>query len=155
MADYVLHICQERDKLVRKGILTPFHKLKGFERRLQQPGPSSRNNLSEEGNKTDDIASASIARAVRSISESAQARSTTKLLDSDALPKLDAPTYPFQRLKKPLKFSESLNSESEVENNKDKKRKRRRPLPGKKWRKKISLEEEHREESGMLNFQVA
>ncbi|CBI37137.3 unnamed protein product, partial [Vitis vinifera] len=135
----------ERDKLVRKGILTPFHKLKGFERRLQQPGPSSRDNLPEEGDKIDDLASASIARAVQSISESAQARPTTKLLDSETLPKLDAPSHPFHRLKKPLKYP--LPLDSEVEKNKDKKRKKKRPLPSKKWRKIISHEEELLEES--------
>lgn len=135
----------ERDKLVRKGILTPFHKLKGFERRLQQPGPSSRDNLPEEGDKIDDLASASIARAVQSISESAQARPTTKLLDSETLPKLDAPSHPFHRLKKPLKYP--LPLDSEVEKNKDKKRKKKRPLPGKKWRKIVSHEEELLEES--------
>ena len=153
MVNYTLHVCQERDKLVRKGILTPFHKLKGFERRLQQPGPSSRDNLPEEGDKIDDLASASIARAVQSISESAQARPTTKMLDSETLPKLDAPSHPFHRLKKPLKYP--LPLDSEVEKNKDKKRKKKRPLPGKKWRKIISHEEELLEESGKLNFLVA
>ena len=38
----------KRDKLVRNGILTHFHKLKGFERHLQQPGPSSRDSLPED-----------------------------------------------------------------------------------------------------------
>ena len=138
--------------MVRKGILTPFHKLKGFERRLQHPGPSNRDNLSEEEDKTDDLASASIVRAVQSISQSAQARPTTKLLDSETLPKLDAPTHPFHRLKKPLKFPHPLDSEAEK--NTDKKGKKRRPLPGKKWRRNISREE-HLEGSGMLSFFVA
>ncbi|KAF8401921.1 hypothetical protein HHK36_012872 [Tetracentron sinense] len=92
------------DELVRKGILTPFHKLKGFERCLQQPEPSNRHNVPNEEDRTENLASASVARAVRSISEAAQARSTTKLLDAKALPKLEAPTRPFQRLKTPLKL---------------------------------------------------
>ncbi|KAF9599632.1 hypothetical protein IFM89_001374 [Coptis chinensis] len=122
----------ERDELVRKGILTPFHKLKGFERGLQQPGPSRRI-VPEEEDKTDDIASATMARAVRSMSDAAQARPTTKLLDTQDLPKLDAPTHPFRRLKPPLK--PPLSPDTETEKKKDKTRKHKRPLPDKKWRK--------------------
>ncbi|XP_052170054.1 LOW QUALITY PROTEIN: protein CHROMATIN REMODELING 8 [Diospyros lotus] len=130
----------ERDELVRKGILTPFHKLRGFERRIQQPGPSNRNNVLEEEDGTDDLASTSIAKAVRSISEASQARPTTKLLDSESLPKLEAPTFPFQRLKTPLKIPQS--QEKETKKKKDTFRKKRRPLPGKKWRKLASYDEE-------------
>ncbi|KAE8708130.1 Protein CHROMATIN REMODELING 8 [Hibiscus syriacus] len=128
----------ERDELVRKGILTPFHKLEGFERRLQQPGTSNEPVPFEE-DENDDLVSASVARAAKSISEAAQVRPATKLLDSDALPKLDdAPTFPFQRLKKPLKFPQA----KEVEKNKGSKRKKKRPLPDKKWRRRISREEQ-------------
>ncbi|MBA0763965.1 hypothetical protein Gotri_013354 [Gossypium trilobum] len=127
----------ERDELVRKGILTPFHKLKGFERRLQQPGTSNEHSVPYEEDEKDDIVSASVARVAKSISEAAQVRPSTKLLEPDALPKLDAPTFPFQRLKKSLKFSQS----KEVEENKGSKRKKKRPLPDKKWRKRISREE--------------
>ncbi|KAK8611770.1 hypothetical protein V6N13_131812 [Hibiscus sabdariffa] len=127
----------ERDELVRKGILTPFHKLKGFERRLQQPGTSNEPVPYEE-DENDYLVSASVARAAKSISEAAQVRPSTKLLDSDALPKLDdAPTFPFQMLKKPLKLAQA----KEVEENKGSKRKKNRPLPDKKWRKRISHEE--------------
>ncbi|KAI7984027.1 Protein CHROMATIN REMODELING 8 [Camellia lanceoleosa] len=135
----------ERDELVRKGILTPFHKLKGFERRIQQPGPSNRDNVLEEEDKTDDLASTSIAKAVRSLSEAAQARPTTKLLNSDSLPKLEAPTRPFRRLKTPLKIPRS--PESETGKNKGTLQKKRRPLPAKKWRKLASHEGEPLEES--------
>ncbi|XP_058197146.1 protein CHROMATIN REMODELING 8 [Rhododendron vialii] len=128
----------ERDELVRKGILTPFHKLKGFERRIQTAGPSDRHNVSEEDNKSDDLASTSIARAVQSMSEAAQARPTTKLLNSESLPKLEAPTHPFQRLRTPLKVPRS--PEKETDTNKGTLRKRKRPLPGKKWRKLASNE---------------
>ncbi|KAJ6809975.1 DNA excision repair protein CSB [Iris pallida] len=119
----------ERDELVRKGILTPFHKLKGFERRVQQPGPSERHFGPEEGS-TENLASSSIARAAKSISEIVQARPTTKLLDPEELPGLDAPTRPFQRLKTPLKRPSSPSTEQSVK----KKRKLKRPLPDKKWR---------------------
>lgn len=131
--------------MVRKGISTPFHKLKGFERCLQ-PGPSGRHNVSEKEGNTDDLASASVARAARSISEAAKARPTSKLLDSNDLPKLDLPTHPFYRLKKPLRISTS--SDSDGEKKKDTKRKNKRPLPGKKWRKFISREEKIAEENG-------
>ncbi|KAJ9564828.1 hypothetical protein OSB04_000794 [Centaurea solstitialis] len=128
----------ERDELVRKGILTPFHNLKGYERRIEEPGPS---HSIEEGDKGNDLSSTSIARAVKSMSEAAQARPTTKLLDPDSLPRLDAPTRPFQRLKTPFKIPQSEGGKS-----KDSNRKKRRPLPGKKWRKVASREENSLEE---------
>ncbi|XP_071713943.1 protein CHROMATIN REMODELING 8 [Rutidosis leptorrhynchoides] len=119
----------ERDELVRKGILTPFHNLKGYERRIEEAGPS---NTSEKVNdEVNDLSSTSIARAVKSMSEAAQARPTTKLLDPDSLPKLDVPTYPFQRLRTPFKIPQS----------KDSKKIKRRPLPSKKWRIVASREE--------------
>ncbi|GAV80148.1 SNF2_N domain-containing protein/Helicase_C domain-containing protein [Cephalotus follicularis] len=133
----------ERDALVRKGILTPFHKLKGFERRLQQPESSSRQGVPEAESEGDAFVSATIAKAARSISEAAQARPTTKLLDSEALPKLDVPTHPFQRLKTPLKFPHSPESESD----KSLRRRKKRPLPEKKWRLRISREKNLPEES--------
>ncbi|XP_027094820.2 protein CHROMATIN REMODELING 8-like [Coffea arabica] len=129
----------ERDELVRRGIFTPFHKLRGFERRIQEPGSSSRHDVTENADESDQVASSSLARAVRSITEAAQARPTTKLLDSEALPKLVAPTHPFQRLRVPLRIKHSLDND--VEKNKDTKRKKKRPLPAKIWRKKISREE--------------
>ncbi|KVH94289.1 Helicase, C-terminal [Cynara cardunculus var. scolymus] len=131
----------ERDELVRKGILTPFHNLKGYERRIEEPGPS---HTIEEGDKGNDLSSTSIARAVKSMSEAAQARPTTKLLDPDSLPRLDAPTRPFQRLKTPFKVPQS--QESEGGKSKDSNRKKRRPLPGKRWRKVASREDNSLEE---------
>lgn len=132
----------ERDELVRKGILTPFHKLKGFERKIQQSGPSNgQNSLNEEG-KSDDFASSSIDRIARSISEAAQARPTTKLLDPESLPKLEGPTRPFQRLATPLKVPQSLESAGDKN-----KKKKKRPSAGKKWRKKASAEDELFEKS--------
>lgn len=129
----------ERDELVRKGILTPFHQLKGFERRLQQPGSSSGKNESNEEEKNDGLDFDSVVRAAHSMLEAAKARPTTKLLDSEALPKLDAPTRPFQRLKTPLKACQS--PERDAEKRKGSERKRKRPLPGKKWRKSASWED--------------
>jgi DNA excision repair protein ERCC-6 len=34
---------QERDKLIRKGVLTPFDQVKGFERRVQRSHPAKDN----------------------------------------------------------------------------------------------------------------
>eukprot|EP00268_Persea_americana_P030994 TRINITY_DN30080_c0_g1_i4.p1 TRINITY_DN30080_c0_g1~~TRINITY_DN30080_c0_g1_i4.p1 ORF type:complete len:1228 (+),score=289.36 TRINITY_DN30080_c0_g1_i4:235-3918(+) len=129
----------EREELVRKGILTPFHKLKGFERRVQQPSPLSRHDMCGE-DTNEDLASATVAKTARSISEAARARPTTKLLDADALPKLEAPTHPFRRLQTPLKFSESPSAKKQ-EDKRHKLSKRRRPLPDKRWRKVVSREE--------------
>uniref|UniRef100_A0A2P2MDJ6 Uncharacterized protein MANES_13G035800 n=1 Tax=Rhizophora mucronata TaxID=61149 RepID=A0A2P2MDJ6_RHIMU len=135
----------ERDELVRKGILTPFHKLKGFERCLQQSGMPSGSSATMEEDKSDDITAQSVARVARSISEATKARPTTKLLDSEALPMLDAPTGPFQRLKTPLKLP--LSPENDAGKGKVTARKKKRPLPGQKWRKHISREENLFEES--------
>nr|GLL33206.1 protein CHROMATIN REMODELING 8 [Ipomoea trifida] len=120
----------ERDQLVRKGILTPFHKLKGFERQIQEPGQSSRHSLQD----NTDLVSTSLANAIQSISEAAQSRPTTKLLDSSLLPKLEPPTYPFQTPRKHVKISQS------AENGRNDKKRKRRPIPGKKWRAKVSRE---------------
>lgn len=136
--------------MVRKGILTPFYKLKGFERRLQDPAQSSRSNTSEEVNRSDDIESSSVARVAQSMSEAAKARPTTKVLDPTAVPKLDAPTRPFRRLKKPFKIPPS----QEGDTGKSKVSRKRRPLPGKKWRKMISREENDLEDSGTLNLDL-
>ncbi|XP_068493116.1 protein CHROMATIN REMODELING 8 isoform X1 [Phaseolus vulgaris] len=134
----------ERDELVRKGILTPFHKLKGFERRFHQLETSTSHNADEE--ETDgDLAAASVERAAKSMYEAARSRPTTKLLEPQDAPKLDAPTFPFRRLKKPLQSSKPLDRE--VELNKDSKRKKRRPAPGRKWTKRVSCEDTRLEES--------
>ncbi|KAJ8899354.1 hypothetical protein K2173_018328 [Erythroxylum novogranatense] len=135
----------ERDELIRKGVFTPFHKLKGFERGLQQPGPSSGRNVSIEEQISDDFTSEIVDRVAQSLSEAAKARPTTKLLDPKSLPKLDAPTCPFQRLKTPLKVFQS--SESDSEKKRGSKRKNKRPFPGHKWRKLISHEDNQFEEN--------
>ncbi|KAG1370187.1 DNA excision repair protein CSB [Cocos nucifera] len=127
----------ERDELIRKGILTPFHKIKGFERRVQQPAPSNRHVPEESA--AEDHASASIAKVAQLISDIARNRPATKLLDTVALPGLDTPTHPFQRLKAPLKRPVSPKGK-ELEKKKRKMRRTKRPLPSKKWRKVDSKE---------------
>ncbi|KAL6287252.1 hypothetical protein ACE6H2_011642 [Prunus campanulata] len=101
----------------------------------------TRRNVPAEEDRSNDFASASVARAVQSISEAAQARPSTKLLDPEALPKLNPPTYPFKRLKKPLKIPQSL--ENDTHKNKSSRLRRKRPLPDKRWRKLSNLEEKH------------
>lgn len=135
--------------MVRKGILTPFHRLKGFERRLKESGSSQSSNFHGEEDLNYDFALASVDRTAQSLAEAAKARPTTKLLDPEAVPKLDAPTRPFHRLNKPFKIPRSLN---EKEWNKNSKRKTRRPLPDKKWRKLISTEENRLEGNSMFCF---
>uniref|UniRef100_A0A1J3DH62 Protein CHROMATIN REMODELING 8 n=1 Tax=Noccaea caerulescens TaxID=107243 RepID=A0A1J3DH62_NOCCA len=145
----------ERDELVRKGILTPFHKLKGFERRLQQPGPSNSSNLREgedENDKSED--SDSIDRAVQSMSLAAKARPTTKLLDAEDLPKLEATPVPFKRLRKLYKTPDS--PDNEAKKSKAKKSKKKRPLPERKWTKRISHEDSSlQEEYGLRNLNTS
>lgn len=129
----------EKDELVRKGFLTPFHMLKGYERRIKEPGPSNRNTVSDDAGENADLGSSSIARAAQSMSEAARARPTTKVLDPEQAPRIDAPSIPFQRLRKTFKNHQSLEMGSEKD--KDIKRKSRRPQPGKKWTERVSNEE--------------
>jgi DNA excision repair protein ERCC-6 len=81
----------------------------------------------------------SIARVAQSLKQIAQNRPATKLLDSESLPKLDAPAAPFQRLGKPLKHPVSPSSDEHEK--KRPRNKTKRPLPGKKWRKANSIKE--------------
>ncbi|XP_047959154.1 protein CHROMATIN REMODELING 8 isoform X1 [Salvia hispanica] len=137
----------ERDELIRKGILTPFHKLKGYERPIHEPGSSSMHVASEDPMEYNDLASSSIARAVQSISKASKARPATKMLDPEEVPKLDAPSFPFQRLQTPLKIPQSLKTESDKV--KEITRTKRRPQPGKKWKRLISREEKLEEEGDL------
>ncbi|CAN8241100.1 unnamed protein product [Cochlearia groenlandica] len=136
----------ERDELVRKGILTPFHKLEGFERGVRQPGPSDSHNLpegEEENDKEED--SSSIDRVVLSMSLAAKARPTTKLLDAKELPKLEATPVPFRRLRKVYKTHDS--SDDEAKKTKGRKKRKKRPLPERKWTKRISIEDSSLQEN--------
>lgn len=128
----------EREELIRKGLLTPFHKLKGFEKRVERPGPSNRQNGSAELAEETEEAS-SIAKAAQAMQKMAQNRPTTKLLDAESLPRLDAPTAPFQRLGIPLKRPAPPGSDEQE--NKRRRRKTKRPLPGKRWMKANSRKE--------------
>lgn len=128
----------EREELIRKGLLTPFHRLKGFEKRVEQPGPSRRQNDSAE-QAEDAVEASSIAKAAQAMQRMAQSRPTTKLLDAESLPRLDAPTAPFQRLGIPLK--RPVPPGSDEQEKKRRKSKTKRPLPAKRWMKANSRKE--------------
>ncbi|KAF0901180.1 hypothetical protein E2562_038190 [Oryza meyeriana var. granulata] len=128
----------EREELIRKGLLTPFHKLKGFEKRVELPEPSHRQD--DSARQTEEAMEASrIARVAQSLQQIAQNRPATKLLDAESLPKLDAPSAPFQRLGRPLKRPVSPSSDEQEK--KRPRNKTKRPLPAKKWRKANSRKE--------------
>ncbi|EAZ08963.1 hypothetical protein OsI_31230 [Oryza sativa Indica Group] len=92
----------------------------------------------------------SIARVAQSLKQIAQNRPATKLLDSESLPKLDAPAAPFQRLGKPLKHPVSPSSDEHEK--KRPRNKTKRPLPGKKWRKANSIKESSLDGKSRYNF---
>ncbi|KAF3796343.1 CHROMATIN REMODELING 8 protein [Nymphaea thermarum] len=140
----------ERDKLIRKGVLTPFYKLEGFERRLQQPGPSDRSDIPEDAVDNDHSATA-IAKFVSSVSAIAQARPATKLLNAESLPKLDPPTHPFRRLQKRADVGGKSGGDMHEKPQQSGIRKRKRPVPDKRWRKVISCEDRPFEADGEMN----
>lgn len=122
--------------------------MKGFEKRVELPGPSHwQNDPSEQAEET--IEASRIARVAQSMQQIAQSRPTTKLLDPESLPRLDAPTAPFQRLGRPLKRPVSPGSEQE---RKRQRNKTKRPLPDKKWRKANSRKESLLETDGMSSL---
>lgn len=125
----------ERDKLIRKGVLTPFDQVKGFERRVQRslPTKDDRGNLS-----INSVSNTSISFSALSI-----ARPSTKLLDAADLPKLDPPTQAFRRLRKPVNIKESNEVEKPSKDQTNHLRKRKgRPLPDQHWRKTTSSDDE-------------
>ncbi|KAI4364090.1 hypothetical protein MLD38_020227 [Melastoma candidum] len=136
----------ERDQMVRKGLLTPFHKLKGFERRIQETEASKESRASEDGAGSSSLTSDSLDRVIRSMSEAAQSRPMTMLLDPKLLPKLEAPTSQFQRLKAPMKNSRP--HEAEEGKVQEHGKKHHRPLPGRRWRKRVSLEDVNLHDDG-------
>jgi DNA excision repair protein ERCC-6 len=117
---------QERDFLIRTGVVTPFDRLKGFERRVES---SSSNDRLEE---------ISIANAAASMAAIAKARPATKLLDASELPKLAPPTREFRRIKKVQHYTGP--EETSVKSKKGRNEKRKRPMPDSKWRKKLRVE---------------
>ncbi|GLJ53696.1 hypothetical protein SUGI_1145590 [Cryptomeria japonica] len=131
----------ERDKLIRKGILTPFDQVRGFERRVQRSRPQK---ICDKPVETGDVNLSidSISRAAASMSVTAKRRSSTKLLDAEDLPKLDPPTRPFRRLRKPINVKVFNEVEKPSKNHSSNLRKRKRPLPDQQWRNAASSDDE-------------
>ena len=117
---------QERDFLIRTGVVTPFDCLKGFERRVEN---STINGSLQES---------SIANATASMAAIAKARPATKLVDSSELPKLAPPTREFRRIKKVQHYTGP--EEKLAKSIKGQREKRKRPLPDLKWRKRMQTE---------------
>ena len=107
---------QERDFLIRTGVVTPFDCLKGFERRVEN---STINGSLQE-------------------SSIANATAATKLVDSSELPKLAPPTREFRRIKKVQHYTGP--EEKLAKSIKGQREKRKRPLPDLKWRKRMQTE---------------
>lgn len=89
----------KRDKLIRKGVLTPFDQVKGFERCVQRSRPTE-----DDGDK---FSLNSVTKSSRSLSALSTARHSTKLLDAGDLPKLNPPTHEFRRLRRSVNIQES------------------------------------------------
>lgn len=121
----------ERDRLIRTGMVTPFDRLKGFERRVER---TTHNDLNQSRAET------SIANAAASIAAIAKARPTTKLLDASELPKLAPPTREFRRIRKLRRHGESEDKAGKGSTKKIG-MKRKRPLPEAKWRKRERAED--------------
>lgn len=123
--------------------------MKGFEKRVELPETSHRqNDPSEQTEET--IEASRIARVAQSMQQIAKNRPTTKLLDPESLPTLDAPTAPFQRLGRPLK--RPVSPSSEEQERKRQRNKTKRPLPDKKWMKASSRKETLLETDGMSSL---
>ncbi|KAH7330876.1 hypothetical protein KP509_20G006100 [Ceratopteris richardii] len=115
----------ERDRLIRTGVVTPFDRLKGFERRVESGSFIDPNRKHIES---------SIANVVASMAASAKARPTTKLLDASELPKLAPPTREFRRIRKIQRHADTTLSAGKTPTKKQG-NKRKRPLPDIKWRR--------------------
>ncbi|KAH9287767.1 hypothetical protein KI387_031884, partial [Taxus chinensis] len=131
----------ERDKLIRKGVVTPFDQVRGFERRVQRSRPKINRDQPVETNNGN-LSIDSISRAAASLSVTAKARSSTKLLDAKDLPNVDPPTRPFRRLRQSVYVKVSSEVEKPPKNQTNHLRKRKRPLPDQQWRNNTSSDDE-------------
>lgn len=133
---------QERDRLIRTGKLTPFHQVKGFERRVQSVASRSDARILSTNREEDERRSRqSIAKVAASLAAIAESRPSTQLLDASQLPDLEPPTREFRRLRTPLKSQAGKDEDGEKTKVQKKREKRRRgrPLPEKKWRMRQDL----------------
>ncbi|CAM6103711.1 unnamed protein product [Calypogeia fissa] len=136
----------EREKLIRKGVITPFSKVDGFERRVQsRPAEKPPANEGVE----DELVRRSIANAAASMSAINKARPTTRLLDSSELPKLDGPTREFRHLKTPFKrvTADEGDEKPAKSRSKSQSKKRKRPQADKKWRRRADVSSDSENDS--------
>lgn len=121
-------LLQERDRLIRTGVVTPFDRLKGFERRVKRT--SSNGPITSR-------AETSIANAAASMAAIVKSRPTTKLLDASELPKLAPPTREFHRIRRVQRYAgPQEKSDKAVKGQVKQGKKRKRPMPDMKWRKR-------------------
>lgn len=123
-------------------MLTPFDRVKGFERKVQRAPVL----------ETDDEirAKQSAANLASSLAASAMFRPTSKLLDPSELPTQERPTREFRRLRAPMK-NRIEGEEGQSKAKKKGEKRMKRPQAEKKWRKRTSDEDyEVDEEDGKL-----
>ena len=116
---------QERDRLIRTGMLTPFDRVKGFERKVQRAPRSE---------TEDEIrAKKAAANLASSLAAAAMLRPTSKLLDASELPSQEPPSREFRRLRAPLKTRTEGEGQPKVKKGE---KRPKRPQADKKWRKR-------------------
>lgn len=118
----------ERDRLIRTGMLTPFDKVKGFERKVHRvPKAESEDELR---------ARQAAANLASSLAASAMFRPTSRLLDASELPSQEPPMREFRRLRTPLKTVRPESEECQRQAKKKSDKRPKRPQVDKKWRKR-------------------
>lgn len=126
LASYL--VWQERDRLIRTGMLTPFDKVKGFERKVHRvPKAESEDELR---------ARQAAANLASSLAASAMFRPTSRLLDASELPSQEPPMREFRRLRTPLKTVRPESEECQRQAKKKSDKRPKRPQVDKKWRKR-------------------
>jgi DNA excision repair protein ERCC-6 len=132
------HLCcfQEREKLIRKGVITPFSKVDGFEKRVQSR-PAERPAAIEDDEEG--LIRRSIANAAASMSAINKARPTTKLVESSDLPRLEGPTRGFRQLRTPFKrvTADEGDGKATKARVRQTRTKRKRPQVDKEWRSRF------------------
>lgn len=136
---------QECEKLIRKGVITPFSKVDGFEKRVQSR-PAERFSANEEAE--DPLVKRSIANAAASMAAIKKARPATVLVDSSELPRLDGPTREFRHLRTPFKRVTAEEGDRKPLKSRAKPRtKTKRPQADKKWRTRVDASSDSDSES--------
>ncbi|KAG6549739.1 hypothetical protein Mapa_008719 [Marchantia paleacea] len=121
----------EREKLIREGVITPFSRVEGFEKRVHV---RSRNVAPAD--EDNDLVRRSIANTTASMAAHIKSRPATKLLDSSELPELELPTREFRLLRTPLRRVTADGSEKKPKAKVKSGVKRKRPQPDSKYRRR-------------------